>query len=151
MEEKIYKSTVKGKVKFYSLIIILLSLAILMESNWFDQLISIDTNGYTIEQSKPHIIKRTNILIFLGSVFLLINFGLAILLYRFGRKIHRTQQFPPPGVDIPFSMKIKQGKKALRQAYATYFVSAFFIAHGILKLVFSVHIASIIKFYLDVI
>jgi hypothetical protein len=151
MEEKIYNSTVKGKIKFYSLIIILLSLSLLIESNWFVQLVSTDTSGYTIEQSKSYIIKMENNLNIFSSVILIFSFGLALLLYRFGRRIHKAQQYPPPGANMPFCMKIKRGKIALREAYGLYTASVFIIALGILQLFWQVHLASTMKSFLDVI
>jgi hypothetical protein len=70
---------------------------------------------------------------------------MAFLSYRVGRKTHSSKQFPPPGSEFPFSMKIKRGRKALHQAYAAYFVSAILTTHGIAVLVYGIYSASLLK------
>ena len=69
----------------------------------------------------------------------------ALYSYRFGRKVHISQQYPPPGAEMPFTTKIVKGKQALIQAYASYCISLIIMSFSILNLGYEVYFSLILN------
>lgn len=151
MKTEIYPSTSKGKIKFYAAVIILLVAYLVLDSNWFQQLNKPDFNNLTTEQMRANIQSESTNTIIYSIVVLPFYCAISFLTFRFGRRIQASQQFPPPNSEIPFSVKIKRGKAAIRQAYMVYAGSALIIVNGIIGVVLSIYSASHVKQLLDAI
>jgi hypothetical protein len=145
IEGVIIEGTYRRKVQFYILVLLLIVLVIISQSDWYAQLFVVDTSNFTDEQLNLYIIEQSNNSIIYSILFLIFNLGMGILCYQFGRRIHISKQFPPPGSEYPFSMKVNKGKKAQLQAYASYLAAVLFVANGLIILGFSIYSASMMR------
>ncbi|MDZ4261387.1 MAG: hypothetical protein U1B30_03530, partial [Pseudomonadota bacterium] len=78
-------------------------------------------------------------------ISLLLHFVMAFFVFRLAKRVKQSEQFPPPGSNIPFSMKVKKGKSAVRQAYACYIGAVMIIINGLVLLISAIHTTSTLK------
>ncbi len=145
MSDEIFESTIKGKVKFYGFIFLLLAFYALLQSDWLAKVLYTDTSSYSTEELIQHIYEQLNRPIIFSSVSLLVHFVIAFFVFQSAKRVKQSEQFPPPGANIPFSMKIKKGKSALRQAYGAYIGAVMIIINGLILLISAIYTASTLK------
>jgi hypothetical protein len=63
----------------------------------------------------------SEVIILVYKVFMFILLvSTAIYCWSFATRVVNSRQYPPPGADMPFTIKIVKGKYALAQGYSTY-------------------------------
>jgi hypothetical protein len=145
MEIEYFNGTTKRKMQLLLCILIAIGGYILINSVWLSDLYNIDTSSLTIAEQKEHLDNILNSGIYISSLLLPIYIYAAIYCFKFGRRISSSQQYPPPGAEMPFATKIVRGKKALFQAYGFYVISIILVLKSFAVLGFSIYNASAIR------
>ena len=148
-EKEIYKSNIKGKIKFYSYAFILLGLVLLLQSGLLADYLFADTSEYSIEEIISYYSGVANLPIIINGMSFPVYFFMSYVIFNFGRAIHKSKQFPPPNSNMPFSLKIMRGKKAIRQAYGAYVGSAGIMLNWIISFIGGIYMSLSIKELID--
>ena len=136
MEELYLQGTLKRKLQLLSFLAICFSL-ILAHSIIMPYILTGDSSNDLLN------ITYVNIIVF--TALLPAYFIAALYSYRFGSKVHISQQYPPPGAEMPFTTKIVKGKQALLQAYASYCMSLIIMLFSILNLGYEIYFAMLLN------
>jgi len=151
MEDEFLKGTTKPKIELlllmllFSLPYLLMLFGVLTDPN------TLYTDLLTSEERQLILFDALYLKVFINGYFLIVFSMVSIYGYILARKTHTSRQFPPPGVTMPFKTKIIKDKKAVYNAYATYFFSAMMLLNGIVQFGSSVHMLHFIKSTLNVI
>lgn len=136
MEAQYIHGTLNRKLQLLGLLVLLLALA-LVYSYLIPHILTSNAGNDILT------ITYINMLI---TVVLLPAYIVAVLYcYRFGNKVRISQQYPPPDSEMPFTIKVVNGKKALIQAYASYGVSLMIMLHVMASLSHEIYMAIILK------
>ena len=151
MEDEYIQGETKPKIELllvmllFALPYLLLLLDILSDPS------SIDTDALTTDERTSIIFDSLNLKVYINGYFLIIYSMVTVYGFILARKTHASRQFPPPGIAMPFKTKIIKDKKALHNAYATYFFSAMMLLNGVVQFGSSIHMLHFIKGTLNVI
>jgi hypothetical protein len=151
MEDEYIQGATKPKVELlllmtlFGLPYLLLLLGAITDPN------SLYTDALTTKERESILFDALNLKVFVNGYLLIIYSMVSVYVYILARKTHISCQFPPPGVTMPFKTKIIKDKKALHNAYATYFFSAMMLLNGTVQFGTSVHMLHFIKSTLNVI
>lgn len=145
MENEIYKSSKRGKIRFYALVMLAILILLVVDSSWFSSLFMVDISNIKPEELALRAIEKAYNAVLYNSIALILYFILSYLVFSFGLRTKRSGQFPPPNSEIPFSMKIKRGRKAIIQAYALYACATLILVNGLFKLWGSLYLAEKVK------
>jgi len=117
-------STVKGKIIFYSLISFFIFAFLFIDSERFINYGLVNNENEDIEISKINSERQF-------IKYSIINFGTFIItlvlmlkITQIGRLTKKFNQFPPPGINIPYKIKLRYGKDAVSWAKGLYVVAA---------------------------
>lgn len=59
-----------------------------------------------------------------GTVTILAMAGVAVFLFIVGFRAYKSQSYPPPGMKVPFTSRLKRGSKANQMAYLCFLAAA---------------------------
>ena len=99
----------------------------------------------TLQASNQYIKNMADAIVYVNIFMLSLYIYGAYFCYKLGNRIKRSNQYPPPNTNVPFTKKIVRGKKALLQAYASYSGSAMLIAFGSYELFSSMRAAELLR------
>jgi hypothetical protein len=136
MTEEIFESTAKGKAIFYGLIIFACALYALLECDWMANILHPDTKGLSYAELEEWIRSDFRRVAILSPIVFVAHVLLAYHEFRFGKRIEKSGQYPPPGANLPFSMKIRRGEPAMKQAHGYYFSSALTVVVGCIPVIY---------------
>ena len=136
------QGTTKGKVKFFLFLSCALFLYIALKYIWGIYLPTpVEDTAEAVKQYSHNVAKAVvSLSVFMFFIYLY----LSIFLYKYGKLIKESGQYPPPNTDIPFTKKIIHGDKALKQARASFFGSGLLIFIGLSKIGVSIYSATVL-------
>jgi hypothetical protein len=137
MSEDIFESTAKGKALFFG-VTILAAFYVFVGADWLANILHPDTSNLTFEEIEELIRRNNNLVVIFSPIAFVFHSLLGYQVFSLGRKIEKSGQSPPPGSNIPFSMKIKRGKSALNQARGYYFGAVLMVINGLIPLIYAI-------------
>ena len=142
MEEEYIQGTTKGKIKFFLFLAGALFLYLSLKYIWV--IYFPEPTESTAEAVRHYSHNVANALVTLSIFMFFVYLYFSIILYKYGKRIKESEQYPPPDADIPFTKKIVRGDKALKQARASFFGSGLLIFIGLSKIGVSIYSATIL-------
>lgn len=142
MEEEFVYGSTKAKIKLAAVMLSLFCLMLVIKYLW-ETFIPYPEED-SIEAINQYIKATSNASIYISSLLFFIYLYAAREAYLFGKRIIVSQQYPPPGAEMPFTMKISKGKKALRQGKASYITAGILVFTGLLKLGGSIYFSQVL-------
>ena len=136
------QGTTKGKIKFFLFLVGALFLYLALQFIWEIYFPAPTENTAEVVKQYSHNVANAVVLLSVFMFFIYLYFSIS--LYKYGKRIKVSDQYPPPGADIPFKKRIVRGDKALKQSRALFFGSGLLIVIGLSKIGVSIYSATIL-------
>lgn len=114
------QGSIKRKVQVAILICALVLYSLVINIDWFTQL------------------GRSVVLISNIFMFVLLLYT-ALYSWKFAVNVYKSQQYPPPDAEMPFTIKIVKGSKAKVQAYSSFSIAILLIIFSFYKYGFGIY------------
>jgi len=125
MDNEYYQASKKGKIIFTSIMLFGISLVLSAEHL---ATALVENSSLSSGNNLPQIV-----LFFGFGSFFIYLYG-SLFLNKYSKRIIKHTQYPAPGSNVPFKVKILRGEKALKQAKHIKFGSLIFMFLGLVKL-----------------
>ena len=135
MDIEYYQASTKGRVIFAILMLLGISLYLSAE-----HIATILIDGASINSSNRY----SQIIILFGFINFCVYLYGAFFLNKYSKRIIEHSQYPPPGSNIPFTIKLLRGKKALKQAKYIRLGGMFLVFLGLIKLCAALYFSTIV-------